>query len=851
MSDSFFGFEADTPVLGVGGGVDDGLDEFDDEIDLMNDQTFGAAATTEDWENEHEKLTADDSPIVRGQNGNHKSNSPRHDLEASLRQLVVDDEDDGTAVHRGCAIPTRSSHLSELFGPSSPSGLYDTEELIRGHENIWGSPVRDSPMSRGPPQMRTPNMPPNMPQHFLQQHGEEGLKGLLHQMHQTFPSPPQSNAPKSLYERNLMRQEPSPPNPARKNSRAMTLEELERELTGDQGTPPVHILRRPTSPSSNLPLPIGTPPQQQHFPPSNQPLPGFSPRVPPPGWSGPPPPMNKHSSPSMPPGLSGRVDSPNNFRPHHDQYPSPPSPESSPAIVSLLLSAARHFFPSRHASLSPTSLNAADLKALSAELLRNQKISQTNRAGRWPSDAKETRGSPPFHRPPPGHEHFRGQHHQNDIRQQFFNKPPIRQPGFNQGPPPHRGRGPMDPRGGMNRGLMRGRGGHFGPYQHRPHFQQHDDYYRNEDYREERNGDPYANLMTEREKDWVIKIQLRQLQTDNPYLDDYYYTSMQMKKEAAKRRGRQIDAKLVIPQIAAKMDKDYKPLTFEGSLGRLTTSSVHNPRRIIDVSGNSTHEIDEAKGREVRRFKKLLLDIEASYDTLLDVDELEKRALALPEEARTAVYEERSHKILHMYQAFHELIMDEEAYCRLLAVRKGVKVIARLLPLLPKDNGVLLASSLLAHLSLISKKEWQKDVLPVVCENMAVLIQCCDLDGLVKLSGALSEDKTSDSPIAGALQNQFGSSVVWCLVSRGESLYTDVSPVDMEIELQNAWSKFVQSVTEAVEVLSKDLLAKPSGMPYSGIGRHLERLVDKRAVLSVEDKLQSLLADGSQQQTAA
>ena len=36
--------------------------------------------------------------------------------------------------------------------------------------------------------------------------------------------------------------------------------------------------------------------------------------------------------------------------------------------------------------------------------------------------------------------------------------------------------------------------------------------------------DEYAGLMTKKEKDWIIKIQLFQLQTDNPYLDDYYFT---------------------------------------------------------------------------------------------------------------------------------------------------------------------------------------------------------------------------------------------------------------------------------------------------------------------------------------
>jgi len=36
--------------------------------------------------------------------------------------------------------------------------------------------------------------------------------------------------------------------------------------------------------------------------------------------------------------------------------------------------------------------------------------------------------------------------------------------------------------------------------------------------------DEYDGLMTQREKDWVIKIQLLQLHTDNPYVDDYYFT---------------------------------------------------------------------------------------------------------------------------------------------------------------------------------------------------------------------------------------------------------------------------------------------------------------------------------------
>lgn len=79
--------------------------------------------------------------------------------------------------------------------------------------------------------------------------------------------------------------------------------------------------------------------------------------------------------------------------------------------------------------------------------------------------------------------------------------------------------------------------------QHQQHFQQQQmhnqqhGYYGNSGWRqatidpttliarrEDSAVDEYAGLMQQREKDWIIRIQLLQLQTDNPYVDDYYHT---------------------------------------------------------------------------------------------------------------------------------------------------------------------------------------------------------------------------------------------------------------------------------------------------------------------------------------
>ena len=45
------------------------------------------------------------------------------------------------------------------------------------------------------------------------------------------------------------------------------------------------------------------------------------------------------------------------------------------------------------------------------------------------------------------------------------------------------------------------------------------------------------SLMTQKEKDWVIKIQMLQLHTDNPYIDDYYYMVSYMAKSSTLKQG--------------------------------------------------------------------------------------------------------------------------------------------------------------------------------------------------------------------------------------------------------------------------------------------------------------------------
>lgn len=96
--------------------------------------------------------------------------------------------------------------------------------------------------------------------------------------------------------------------------------------------------------------------------------------------------------------------------------------------------------------------------------------------------------------------------------------------------------------------------------------------------------DEYAGLMTNREKQWLLNIQMLQLNTGTPYFDDYYYTVFKERKAKNNKENfpnernhryqnnrqqrnneRQDNNNTLTPRV-------YTPLQFENSLGKLQVS---------------------------------------------------------------------------------------------------------------------------------------------------------------------------------------------------------------------------------------------------------------------------------------
>ncbi|KPI96264.1 Protein PAT1-like 1 [Papilio xuthus] len=190
--------------------------------------------------------------------------------------------------------------------------------------------------------------------------------------------------------------------------------------------------------------------------------------------------------------------------------------------------------------------------------------------------------------------------------------------------------------------------------------------------------DEYAGLMTAREKQWLINIQMLQLNTGTPYIHDFYYTVFLERQSNKEKEG---------IKEAHKANQQNHPF-YSGGVKQEAGRERHNshrhnssseeaaprhvtaPRKIIDVevvsaepaSGRTSRAPSVASTtnpaevpREVRRTKQVLLDIEALYVTLLRLEELND-PLAI---ANALILKEREEKQKQLEAAQKEAMENE------------------------------------------------------------------------------------------------------------------------------------------------------------------------------------------------
>ncbi|NXP03324.1 PATL1 protein, partial [Thinocorus orbignyianus] len=656
------------------------LGEEDEDIDQFNDDTFGAGAVDDDWQEAHERLAElEDKPVAsREQDGAGGEEvdllgDPEDTLAERLTRLVIDSELEDPAIMQ--AVQTRV--------PPQPGGL---------NSSIWDS----SAVLR---RIRGPLLTQDMP----------SVSVLDYALPQR---PPQ----------------------AREEERDPSERALPRRSSSPViGSPPVRA------------VPIGTPPKQAAVPSFNQQI--LCPK----------PVHIRATMQHRYPAPYGERMSPNQLCnvPNSSLLGHPFPHNVSPVLTHLqraqLLGGAQagRMSPSQFARVS--GLVGSPLPSVNPKLLQGRVGQMMSPAPQQPppgpgSHLQSLRPQPQMFRPDTTHLHPQ---HRRLLHQRQQNR--------NQ----HRS---------LN-GSVGDRGGHRSNHQ------------------EQIRKDPYANLMLQREKDWVSKIQMMQLQSTDPYLDDYYYQNYFQKLEklsaAEEVQGdgpKKERTKLITPQVA-KLEHTYKPVQFEGSLGKLTVSSVNNPRKMIDAVVTSRSEDDETKEKQVRdKRRQTLVTIEKTYSLLLDVEDYERRYLLSLEGERPALMGERKQKICDMYDNLRgkapgqERVSDDH-FMQIMCIRKGKRLVARILPFLSPEQAADVLMATARNLPFLIKKDAQDEVLPCLLRPFSHVLYHLPLGtvtSLVQQLTNLPQSAATPAPtnlhLTAVLQNKFGLSLLYLVLSRGEEL---------------------------------------------------------------------------------
>ncbi|ORY85705.1 topoisomerase II-associated protein PAT1, partial [Protomyces lactucae-debilis] len=160
----------------------------------------------------------------------------------------------------------------------------------------------------------------------------------------------------------------------------------------------------------------------------------------------------------------------------------------------------------------------------------------------------------------------------------------------------------------------------------------------------------YNGLMSNGDKNYVLKVQLSQLVSEDPEADDFYYTvhstlrgrsSLQqslghfeqtyLSRAGQNRRGRDNKNPLLKMQqqvqkviAASKARPKSTSLTVEGSLGKLSFSRVRQPKQVLNIQSLPDVAVPNSKQSKL----EALQAIESVYNELLLLEQASRQAPA-------------------------------------------------------------------------------------------------------------------------------------------------------------------------------------------------------------------------------
>lgn len=232
---------------------------------------------------------------------------------------------------------------------------------------------------------------------------------------------------------------------------------------------------------------------------------------------------------------------------------------------------------------------------------------------------------------------------------------------------------------------------------------------------EDRGPRKYNNLMSESEKQWLITIQKKQMHSENPYVDNFYYHTVLRKRAGQMQKqppGNGILPRGTVTRGQKHEKAAYVPATFENALGALKGSSIRAPSKLIAVpsaqgapDSNSDENCGERHTREQKdaiRRRQTLLFIERAYNMLLRAEDRSAKlgSNSLGQRARKEIQAECSETVAEIHDLLNLVALtkswskaDDDVLSRVLGLPKGRGLVARLMGFFTpmQRHGVLLS----------------------------------------------------------------------------------------------------------------------------------------------------------------
>ncbi|XP_029168553.1 LOW QUALITY PROTEIN: protein PAT1 homolog 1 [Nylanderia fulva] len=346
------------------------------------------------------------------------------------------------------------------------------------------------------------------------------------------------------------------------------------------------------------------------------------------------------------------------------------------------------------------------------------------------------------------------------------------------------------------------------------------------------------------EKQWLINIQLLQLNTIQPYVDDHYYivfcdkrnkrhANQEQKDKKHHNNGYHRDHRDWEPISQAPSRSAYTPAQFENSLGKLHCSSVTAPRKLIDmdvVSNNDSQSNPQSQQKDTKKTRQLLLEIERLYTLLFKLEDISNPLASIPEpqqqqegEAETNTTKTEPELICMTLSCLQQLIQDDKL-ASMLSIRKGKTLLLRFLPHLnvTEYNKQLreLWTAIFKGLAVIGRRDCHL-LTDFYSEFRRWLNAVKDFDTVLRLARALSDSAThpvKNNSLTFALMNKFGVSAIAAMLEQAEQLCATNDSLPSE------WSTFIETIVEIIGDSLPSCVTPCQPIAANTLNKHLNRI---------------------------